>query len=390
MQNIYLKWCLYLLVGLLVLALSALLRTLLLTGDLRNIRSDSVMSCLRVDPIDGAEDMVADRENGIIYLSSCNRRLPDGMIDEGHRNPLHCMNQDGSAGRGKILRLDPNGPFTPSGDLTGGIPSDFHPHGLDLHITPDGEEFLFVVNHAKAGERIEIFKVEANGDLSHIETASDPLIVNPNDVAALGSRSFYVTNDGRHPWGSREQLIEHFSRQDHGNIILWDAGRARIIDQGYSFSNGINLSRDGNSVYILESTDRRLSVAARKPETSELSFSSENSAVIFNTAPDNVDVDEEGLLWIAGHSKGLQFRRHQLDPDQSAPSQIFVVDVISVKKGKVKGGIVHASQGQDISGASIALRYGDRVFIGAPYENHILACQLNPIWKPWERVRVER
>lgn len=60
---------------------------------------------------------------------------------------------------------------------------------------------LFVVNHRRTGSVVEVFEYtrttndESLGVVRYVETVASELIRTPNDVLAMGRRSFYVTND---------------------------------------------------------------------------------------------------------------------------------------------------------------------------------------------------
>ena len=47
---------------------------------------------------------------------------------------------------------------------------------------------------------IEIFLLQ-DDQLVHQKTVSDPALVSPNDLVAVGPEQFYVTNDHRYPGG---------------------------------------------------------------------------------------------------------------------------------------------------------------------------------------------
>ncbi|RSL99181.1 hypothetical protein CEP52_009883 [Fusarium oligoseptatum] len=69
---------------------------------------------------------------------------------------------------------------------------DFHTLGLAYH---QETSTLFVTNHAKAGPRIELFKLDiASLTAKHTRTIEHPLIYAPNAIALISEKEFYVTN----------------------------------------------------------------------------------------------------------------------------------------------------------------------------------------------------
>lgn len=366
---------------------AAALRTLLWTGDLFPVHPQAAMSCAKVEGLPGAEDLVIDRNDGVAFFSVCNR-----ADAKGFDNPQGCAGPTGenNATRGAIYVMDVNAPASPSIDITGGVPRDFHPHGIDFWEGPDGEKLLFVVNHANAGERVEIYEVNEDLTLTHMETAVHELIVSPNDVAATGSRSFYVTNDMMSERFTVAEQAELVLRRDLATLVYWDAGRAVTARRGLSMPNGVALSRDGSKLYLAETLDGRLTLLSRNLLTSTLrSGTAEQSEMRLNTGLDNIDVDEQGFLWIGAHPQLLRFQRHFDAPDQyAAPSQVLVVDPL-----ERRAGLVYASPGSEdgaagpehISGATVAARFGDRVLIGSVLDDHVLVCTLDEVWQPWDR-----
>ncbi|KAJ4184951.1 hypothetical protein NW755_008865 [Fusarium falciforme] len=69
---------------------------------------------------------------------------------------------------------------------------DFHTLGLAFHKETST---LYVTNHAKAGPRIELFKLDiASFTAKHIRTIEHPLIHAPNAIALISDKELYVTN----------------------------------------------------------------------------------------------------------------------------------------------------------------------------------------------------
>ena len=69
---------------------------------------------------------------------------------------------------------------------------------------------LYVVNHAGGEHTIEVFDLSA-GHLRKRTTLADPLVVSPNDVAAVGRDRLYITNDHGYPKGFM-RAIEEFGQ----------------------------------------------------------------------------------------------------------------------------------------------------------------------------------
>ena len=81
-------------------------------------------------------------------------------------------------------------------------------HGIDLFLQPDGEHAtIFLNSHRVPNDRfqapelgadsvIEIFDTTLGSDeAAYVGTVKHPLIHTPNNIVAVSSRSFYVSND---------------------------------------------------------------------------------------------------------------------------------------------------------------------------------------------------
>ena len=64
----------------------------------------------------------------------------------------------------------------------------FQPHGIDFYTDPKTQEIsLFVINHARGINTVEIFHVDPkNVVLKHMKTIFDEKIISPNDILATG------------------------------------------------------------------------------------------------------------------------------------------------------------------------------------------------------------
>ena len=107
-----------------------------------------------------------------------------------------------------------------------GFPTDVDQvfHGMDFYedpttLTSETKNLaltLFVINHRRTGSVVEVFeytrkqdeKDDGNGSLGvvrYVETIANDLIRTPNDLVAMGRRSFYITNDHYY----REGFMRH-------------------------------------------------------------------------------------------------------------------------------------------------------------------------------------
>jgi len=335
-------------------------------------------TCVNKPGAPGAEDIVADRERRLLYVSSDDRRAWGS----------------GKLPRGRILALsldnpDPNAPAVPVSD---GVTGNFHPHGLGLWVGPAGERVLMVVNHPNAptyaGSTIEIYDVGADGAPQHRRTVAAPWLRRPNDVVPVGPDQFYVTNETDAAEGSLgEALGFALDTDETGAVWYFDGSNGRSVATGLTFANSVEASRDGTKIYATSTVGRALYVYARDRATGGLN---RLDAAFIGTGVDNISVDNEGRLWIASHPKLYTFSLgHARDAAKLSPSQVILVEPEpSGVGGKVDQ--VYLSDGQGFSGASAAVHDGNQLIMGAVFEDGLRVCQLPAVWKHSESAPARR
>jgi arylesterase/paraoxonase len=276
----------------------------------------------------------------------------------------------GRAVPGAIWAYDLNAPGATPVNLTPRADARFQPHGISLWAGPDGRDALFVVNHPVEGDThaphaIEIFDL-TEGGLLHRATLTDPLLVMPNDLVAVGLDRFYVTNTHAHPPGTM-QTIETYLQLAGAQVIFYGPGGFRPAITDLVFPNGINASPDGKTLYVASTTGRDVRVYDRDPGSEALGF---RRAIPLGSGADNIEVDAAGDLWIGAHPKLLRVEAHRDDPATLSPSQVLRV----TPAGDVAE--MYLDDGSTISGSSVAAVRGNRMLIGEIFDEGFLDCTL--------------
>jgi arylesterase/paraoxonase len=346
-----------LIAGLLLLAATAwfvfdLLRA---GGAFKTIEPHFAGTCREIDGVTGAEDIVFDPVLGYAWISAQTRRIELSVLRP----------------RGGIWGFDPaterGAPVELSQDYSG----ELHPHGIDLGDDGEGGRRLFVVNHPGKGHSIELFDVAvSSGRLAHVRTLEGPLLVAPNDVAAVGPESFYVTNSTGGETGWEADLVT-WLRLPRGNVLYYDGATFRVVADRLAYANGVAVSRDGATVYVAETLTGRLHVYDRDAATGALA---ERAVIETGSGIDNISLDAAGRLWIGAHPKLLAFAAHAEDADARSPSQVLVVTPGAAGDARVEE--VYLDDGRQLSGSAVAARWRDHLLIGPVFERHFLACRL--------------
>lgn len=338
--------------GLVVAGLAALvIMTLRDAGEFTEITPHFSHTCKTVRGVPGAEDIAIDASTGIAFISSQDRRayVKEGKMLQG---AIYSYTLEGEP------RLK---------NLTAGLKIKFHPHGISFFHAPDGRRLLFVINHVQPGHRVEIFEYEKN-TLVHRETVSDPLMVSPNDIAAVGPKSFFFTND--HGSGSAfAARMEDFLRLSRSNIVYYDGKVARVVAGDIAYANGIWATADGKLLYATATTGKKFYIFGRGPNGALRLI----QALDMWSGGDNIDVDSSGTIRVTGHLKLLSFLRHAADETNKAPSHILEL------RRDPEGGYyfreTDLDDGELMSAVSVAAGYRDRLLIGSVFGSFFADCK---------------
>ncbi len=302
--------------------------------------------CTPVTGIAGPEDIQIDPARGSVFISSLDRRTKDS--------------------RGGVHVFDISNPLGAKGwrDMTMGAPADFKPLGLDYYEDGDVRR-LFVVNEANNG--VEMFDIGDDGALVHIETFTERRLTSPNNVVAVGRRSFYVTNDVRAGRNAPVADLYFLTRQASGQVFYSDGTVWRVAAEGLRFANGIEASADGAHIYVAETAAGTVRTYDRDARTGKLSLA---KITQLSAAPDNITIDDAGALWVAALPKPLAVSGHGDNPDRYAPSEVIRIGADGAAQ------TIYRDDGGELSAATAAARLGETLIIGALYEKKFLICDL--------------
>jgi arylesterase/paraoxonase len=339
------------LLGLIALAVGAyfIWMMTLASGVFAGLKPRLIDQCRRVEIFPGTEDVTIDPELGVAFISADDRRATfSGNPVQGG---VYVLKLDGTD---RVLKASP--------DSFGA----FHPHGLSLWRAPDGRKRLFAVNHTpNDGDKVEIFEVGLGGALLHVDSVAFPAMESPNDVLAVGPRSFYATNDR----GFKEGLmstLEAYLALPFSSLVYFDGQKGSVALRGLTYANGVNMSADGSKVYVSEFLRRRIGVYDRDAETGKLT---KVKSIPVNTGPDNIEVAGDGALWVAGHTKVFDFLQHAEDPSAVAPSHVIRVDP---RSGDAKDVLIDTAG--TINASSVGAVFDDTLIVGAVFDGHVMVC----------------
>ncbi len=319
---------------------------------LRDVEPTFAGSCESLELSGSAEDIALDRERGIAYLSLLDRR---GLVT-------------GDAVQGTVAKVDlTRRPLTAVTALDS-QPAHFRPHGLSLFLDARGNRYLFSLNHpvnrGEEPELVERFVESTPGRFQHLDTFTDPLLLSPNDLAAVGRNQYYVVSDKAR--GVVGSLLQQLGLG--GSPLTYvDNGTADDVLVNIARGGGINVSPDGGTLYVAETDGQRIRVLDRDAITGDVT---EVRRIAVDTSPDNVDVAEDGSVWIGAHANTFKLIQH-FAAEKPAPSQVRQIR-ISGDSAEIED--IFLDDGSRISASSVGVSYEDLVLIGSITEKKLLIC----------------
>ena len=309
-------------------------------------------------PVSGPEDITLDTALRLAFIS----------VDDRRAN----QQKPGSVNGGiLVMGLDDNA--RKMRNVTPPHLTDFHPHGIALWKSPDGRRYLFAISHrtreyVHAVERFEW----RNDSLIHLESISDmERMTSPNDLVATGERTFYVTNDHYYGKEGIGKTIEDYLQRAISFVNFYDGKTFRQVASGIAYANGINMSPDGSKVYVAATTGRKLLTYGRDKANGSLTLQDQTD---LKTGVDNIELDEQGDLWIGCHPQLLKFVAHAKDEKNRSPSQ--VLHLRHRKEGGYLSKEVFLNDGKEYSGSTVAAVHRDRLLIGSVFEPSILDARM--------------
>ncbi len=317
------------------------------SGMLTDRGPDQLTACTSIDGQGkSGEDILIDRERSLALVSWLDRR---------------------TQGLGTVGRIDLTAPDPKIENALLADPPEFRPHGMSLFVSPEGQRTLFVISHPPAKpHRVEVFEANAEGMYEHKQTIADPLLVRPNDIQAVGPRSFYIANDSGAK-GGLDKMREMVFGAAISAITYYDGTKFSVAFDGTASPGGINASPDLSTIYVAETQASKVTVFKRDVATGVLT---RTGAADLPSLPDNIDVAADGSLWVTAHANAIALVQQFADPTKVAPTQVFRIPADTLKATQV-----FFSKGDLISAGSIAATLGDKMLLGSITDKKVMLCK---------------
>ncbi|NER18088.1 SMP-30/gluconolactonase/LRE family protein [Spongiivirga citrea] len=322
------------------------------TGYFRTIEPKFNGQILKRIPIKGAEDITVSQLDSFALISATDRSIYPPTSEE--KGGLYLLD----------LKTDNYIPIP----LTDTFGKSFAPHGISF-FKKDSSYQVMAISHTAQGHSIELFRLDST-TLSHIKTIKHPTMVSPNDVVMVDENRFYFTNDHKYTEGIG-RFFEEYGGRAISNVIYFDGNDYREVADGIAYANGINYDRDRKLMYVASPRGFLVKVYSRQ-EDGSLNFIED---IDCNTGVDNIELDENGNLWIGAHPNLLRFGAYAKGKKETAPSEIIKISYRN--KGDYEVEKIYVEDGSEMSASTVAAPFGNLIFTGNVKDDKFLILERN-------------
>lgn len=253
-------------------------------------------------------------------------------------------------------------------------PKYFRPHGISSAINK-GKLRLYVISHTNLEDKkntIEIFELtnEKNFSWTYIGELVNEKLSHPNDLFALPEERLLISNDGD---GVNAVLffINFLFKRATAEITYYENGSYYFADEKVPFGNGIYYEENDNEKLLYRSSHLDKSIFVYDVKWIE-NYQPELTLkykIPFDGGPDNIMKNEYGF-YVASHPSNLAFLDHVKSAKNLSPSMIYKIEDLTRTK------LIYSNDGKEISAASTAVAYKNKLFINQVFEDFLLACDI--------------
>ena len=238
-----------------------------------------------------------------------------------------------------------------------------YPHGISLIETGSNEYKLAVINHVNGNHSVEIFNIRQE-TVEYSHPLIDPNLISPNDLVWVDANRFYYSNDH----GSRSALgifAENYLGIAIANVGYYDGSSFRIVAEDMAYPNGLVVDQTGKNLLVASSRSFLIRVFEMQDDGG-LTFLED---IPTGTGVDNLERDEEGTIWSGAHPDLMTFSAYAAGKKPIAPSEILK---LYVSDQKLKQTTVWLDKGETMSASSVAIPFGDYLFLGNVMDDQLL------------------
>ncbi len=220
------------------------------------------------------------------------------------------------------------------------------------------------INHVEGKHSVESFLLEGK-KLTHLKTIKGTNLISPNDLVMMSSEAFYYTNDHGNTSGFGV-FGENYLGVKASNVGYFDGNSFRIVAEDIGYANGIQYDFEKNLLYVAASRGFLVRVFDVLL-TGDLNLIED---IEVGTGVDNIELDETGKLWIGCHPNLMAFAGYASGENAIAPSEVITIEYNQGEKSVIES--VWTDTGDTMSASSVAVPFGDFLFIGNVFDQKML------------------
>ena len=329
-----------------------------------------ILNCERIEltyagkAITGVEDMAYDTVQNAVYISAYDRRSnSEGGLYRFSAPDLKT-----------IEKLKTPTPVT-------------QPHGLTL--TRNDESLSLTVIDRDVSDpktlsaKIRRFELQDNEpQMFEIPLPQHQTrLCNANNLVSLENKPdnhirYLITADHKScSYNGRKRENIFAPRSSH--LVQLDTEKSNPIQTvipKLNFANGIavapDLSLKKDNIYVAETRKKRLSVFSDTQDGLKLRYH-----IKLSGGPDNITMADADYLWVAIHPNLIKFASYRSGWAKHAPSRIAHLQINHGGHEYLEHNVYDVPS-DIISGATVALKAGKHIWLGAAYDTAIARCNL--------------
>ncbi len=281
----------------------------------------SYSSFSKINTFDGPEDIdIEDLNNKRRLIISCDERRAGNLSGK-------ILSYDFSSQQTQELKIKFKGDSIP-----------FHPHGISVF-----KHTIYIISHSYKGQSVVLKGQLSKNTITITDIIKNKLIHFPNDIYATGENEFYITH------------YKYFT----GKLVHYNNGNFAIIDKYLNAPNGV-IKIDNQVIISTTLSGKIISYDLANNYKKEKLFKIKGGDNLFGTADH---------LLVSSHPKFGRFIKHYKDKNKPSPSVIYALDLNNKSKK-----VIYSNDGQQISAASGAIFYKNKLYIAQVFENFVLIC----------------
>jgi len=150
------------------------------------------------------------------------------------------------------------------------------------------------------------------------------------------------------------------------NVVYSDGSNYGVVADKIAYANGINNDSQRKLLYVASPRDFLVKVYDCKQDGT-LDFQAD---IDCNSGVDNIELDENGTLWIGSHPKLLAFTSYAAGSSEIAPSEIVTIDYHSQDEYEVVS--IYENDGSHMSSSTVAIPYNNKIYLGNVMDDHFI------------------